>query len=185
VSVRGAMRALPRLLALVVALAVAAELGLRAWDLFHVQTGSLYQFIVPRGARFKMKPDAAVLVPERYGDILYRFNHEGYRDTDHDPASPRRRIVWLGDSVSFGLGVAQDRTFVSRLQRQLDERYGPVFEIVNLAIFAYDTRHELQTLAEDGVAHHPGLVIVQFYMNDLTLAPRRPRPPRRRAPATG
>ncbi|HEY8021035.1 MAG TPA: SGNH/GDSL hydrolase family protein, partial [Thermoanaerobaculia bacterium] len=65
----------------------------------------------------------------------------------------------------------QDETFVSRLQRALDARYGAAFEIVNLAIFAYDTRNELDALAEDGLAYRPGLVVVQFYMNDLSLAP--------------
>src|SRR5881397_337896 len=102
-----------RALLTLLAVAVAGEVGLRLWDALpgHVRTGSLYDSVVPVGRRFKMRPDTTLRVPERYGDILYRFNHEGYRDADHDPASPRRRIVWLGDSVSFGLGVAQDRTF--------------------------------------------------------------------------
>lgn len=164
----------PRLLALglwAVAFAVAGEIGLRVWDRFHVPTASLYQLVVPAAGRFKLRPDTAVVVPERYGDVGYRFNHEGYRDVDHDPAGRRRKIVWLGDSVSFGLGAPQDGTFVSRLQRALDARYGAAFEIVNLAIFAYDTRHERETLAEDGLKYRPGLVVVQFYMNDLALAP--------------
>lgn len=160
-----------RTLVLLLALAVAGEIGLRLWDAFvrRVPTGALYDWIVPTGTRFKLRPDSAVLVPERYGDVLYRFNHEGYRDADHDPASPRRRIVWLGDSVSFGLGVPQERTFVGRLQRELAARPDP-WEIVNLAIFAYDTRHELETLKEDGLRHRPNLIVLQFYMNDLTLS---------------
>jgi lysophospholipase L1-like esterase len=151
------------------AAALAGELGLRLWNLFHVPTGSLYSYVVPVGTRFKLRPDCAVVVPERYGDVLYRFNHEGYRDADHDPASPRRRIVWLGDSVSFGLGITQERTFVGLLQRRLAERPDP-WEIVNLSIFAYDTRHELETLREDGLRHRPDLLVLQFYMNDFSLS---------------
>jgi lysophospholipase L1-like esterase len=153
------------------AAAVAGEIGLRLWDLLpgHVRTGSLYDYVVPVGKRFKMRPDTALRVPERYGDVLYRFNHEGYRDADHDPGSPRRRIVWLGDSVSFGLGVAQERTFVGRLQRQLAGRPDP-WEIVNLSIFAYDTRHELEALEEDGLRHRPDLLVLQFYMNDFSIS---------------
>lgn len=169
-----------RALLALAALFLAGESGLRVWDNYHEHTGSLYQYVVPVGARFKMKPATSVVVPERYGDIVYRFNRAGYRDVDHDPASPRRRIVWLGDSVSFGLGVERERTFVGRLARALDERYGPRYEIVNLAIFAYDTRHELQALADDGLEYRPGLVVVQFYMNDLNLAP----PPRQAAAAS-
>jgi lysophospholipase L1-like esterase len=170
---------LARAFFLLVTAAVAAEIGLRLWDLLpgHVRTGSLYDSVVIVGTRFKMRPDTTVRVPERYGDILYRFNHEGYRDADHDPRSPHRRIVWLGDSVSFGLGVAQERTFVGILQRRLATRPDP-WEIVNLAIFAYDTRHELETLREDGLAHRPDVIVLQFYMNDLTIAP----PPQAGAP---
>jgi lysophospholipase L1-like esterase len=170
---------LARAVFLLLTAAVAAEIGLRLWDLLphHMRTGSLYDSIVVVGTRFKMRPDTAVRVPERYGDVLYRFNHEGYRDADHDPKSPHRRIVWLGDSVSFGLGVAQEETFVGRLQRRLAARPEP-WEIVNLAIFAYDTRHELLTLREDGLPHHPDRIVLQFYMNDLTIAPpRRPGAP--------
>ena len=73
--------------------------------------GSLYDLVVPGETRFKLRPAATVVVPERYGNITYRFNRLGYRDVDHDPQARRRRLVWLGDSVSFGLGVEQDRTY--------------------------------------------------------------------------
>lgn len=156
-------------------LCVAGELGLRVWDHFHGATGSLYDYVVPVSTRFKMRPDTAVTVPERYGDIRYSFNHQGYRDRDHDPAWPGPRLMWLGDSVTFGLGVAQDRIFAARVGHELAARRPP-WDSMNLAIFAYDTRHELVTLEEDGLAWHPRVVVLEFYMNDLQLSPEHPRP---------
>lgn len=147
---------------------VLGEIAARVWGAVAGGTGSLYDYIEQGDGRFKMRPGVAVTVPERYGDIRYRFNREGYRDADHDPAAPGRRIVWLGDSVSFGLGVDQDRTFVSLVGQELAARKDP-WEVVSLAIFAYHAGNHLDALREDGMKHRPGLVVVQFYMNDFSV----------------
>lgn len=163
-----------RALWLLVVLAVAGEVGLRLYD--HAvgrPTGSLYQYVVPGESRFAMRPGTFFVQPERYGDVEYRFNRQGYRDDDHDPERPARRILVLGDSVSFGLGVDQEAIWPRRLEAALAERYGGGYEVVNLAIFAYDTRSELAALEEDGLAYRPAVVILQFYMNDFSI-PERP-----------
>jgi lysophospholipase L1-like esterase len=148
-----------------VLLALLGEAGVRAWHWRLGETGSLYDAIEQGPRRFKMRPSSSILVPERYGDIRYRFNQEGYRDVDHDLGDSRRRLVWLGDSVSFGLGVEQDRTFIARLQKAL----APSWDLVSLAIFAYHTGNELEALREDGLKYRPALVAVQFYMNDFSI----------------
>lgn len=177
---------LKRLLLGLLVFAIAGELGARLWDLAQGPTGSLYDFIVPGPKRFKLRPSTTVTVPERYGNITYHFNRLGYRDVDHDPRERRRRLVWLGDSVSFGLGVDQDRTFVDLLQKRLAAAEPPL-DVVNLAIFAYHTGNEVDALREDGLPLRPELVVVQFYMNDFSTpgtgastpgtAPAPPPPP--------
>lgn len=147
---------------------VLGEIAARAWGSVAGGTGSLYDFIEQGEGRFRMRPGVSVVVPERYGDIRYRFNREGYRDVDHDPGDGRRRIVWLGDSVSFGLGVDQDRTFVSLVRQELAARKDP-WDVVSLAIFAYHLGNHRNALEEDGLKHRPKLVIVQFYMNDFSI----------------
>lgn len=117
-----------------------------------------------------MQPGAQFIAPERYGDIQYSFNSDGYRDVDHSQTVHQKRIVLLGDSVTFGLGVEQDRIYAARLQSALDLRYGDgIYDVVNLAIFAYHTRNELEALQEDGLAYRPALIILQFYMNDFAI----------------
>ena len=151
-------------------LAVAGELGLRLFDfVFDYPTGSLYDAIVPHGERFKLTPGGRVIAPERYGDVEYRFNQAGYRDRDHEPRSTSRRLVLLGDSVTFGLGAPRESTFAARLEPLLAERHPPGFEVVNLAVFAYDTRHELAAYREDGRPLKPRVVVAQFYLNDFSI----------------
>jgi GDSL-like lipase/acylhydrolase family protein len=164
------------------ALAVLGEVGVRVFDSAEGGTGTLYGLVVNVGSRFKMRSASEVLVPERYGDIRYRFNRAGYRDDEPRPGT--RRILLLGDSVSFGLGIAQDRIYPALLERRCRRELGQPWEVENLAIFAYNTRHELETLETDGLALRPELVLVQFYMNDFVTpveaggAPNRvPAPP--------
>lgn len=160
-----------------VAACLAGEVGLRAWDLASGQrTGSLYdELVFSTGTdgwrRHKMRSGAQLIVPERYGDVEYRFNRAGYRDADHDPASPRTRIVLLGDSVGFGLGVEQEEIYAHRLAEELSRRFPDAYEVANLAIFGYNTRDEVAALEEEGLRLEPGLVVLQFYMNDLALPP--------------
>ncbi|HEV8238167.1 MAG TPA: SGNH/GDSL hydrolase family protein [Thermoanaerobaculia bacterium] len=160
-----------RALALVVALLIGGEATARLWEALGASTTTLYEQVVPFRARFKMKPDREVRVPERYGTVVYRFNRAGYRDRDHVADSGRRSVVLLGDSVTFGLGAPQDAIYAAVLQHQLDAWRGPRHEVVNLAIFAYDSGHELQTLREEGLAYRPQVVVVQFFMNDLSEPP--------------
>lgn len=150
---------------LIVAL-VLGEVAVRAWEGLRGGTGSLYNEIVKAGPRFKLRP-GAVTVPERYGDIRYHINRDGYRDGE--PRSAARRIVLLGDSVSFGLGVDQDEIYPARLERRLNGGRRQAWDVVNLAIFAYNTAHELDALRSDGLKHRPELVILQFYMNDFSV----------------
>jgi lysophospholipase L1-like esterase len=150
------------------AAAVLGELGLRLLEAATGRrTGSLYQYVASNGDRFTMRPRARVVVPERYGDVEYRFNGAGYRDVEHLSEGAAGRLVVLGDSVTFGLGVAQEKIYAARLQDLL----GPAWEVVNLAIFAYDPRHELAALRGDGLGHRPRLVLLQIYLNDLALPP--------------
>jgi lysophospholipase L1-like esterase len=157
-------------------LAALGEIGVRAVDAFRGGTGSLYDAIVPGapGQRFRLRPGTAVTQPERYGDIAYRLNRGGYRDGE--PRPDAHRIVLLGDSVSFGLGVDQDKIYPALLEKRL----GGSWDVVNLAIFAYNTADERQALQEDGLKLRPELVLLEFYMNDFTIAAAggsRPDPP--------
>lgn len=168
-----------RRLALALLLAVLGEIAVRIWDGARGGTGSLYDYVVPAGSRFKMRSGASILVPERYGDIRYRINRAGYRDDEPRPG--RRRIVVLGDSVSFGLGVRQEEIWPSLLEQRLQREGIQPGAVENLAIWAYNTANEADALREDGLPLRPEVVILQFYMNDFSIAPP-PKPGAAAAP---
>jgi acyl-CoA thioesterase-1 len=57
----------------------------------------------------------------------------GTRDTSSVPADTRPRIVVLGDSLTAGLGLAQDQAYPALLQRRLNDA-GLEYEVVNAGV---------------------------------------------------
>jgi hypothetical protein len=105
------------------------------------------------------------------GVILVRTNHLGYRGAEvsrqKDPKT--FRILRLGDSVTWGVGVQEDGIYLTILESMLNEPGSPTrrFETVNTAVIGYSLHQELLTLERDGVALSPDVVLLGFVVNDF------------------
>ena len=107
---------------------------------------------------------------DRANGIDYAINADGFRDLDR--ARTREpgtfRILVLGDSVSFGYGVAFDATFARQAEAKLRARSGaPRFEVLNVGVSGYNPYTEAELLRGAGLDYGPDLVLVQFCVNDL------------------
>jgi lysophospholipase L1-like esterase len=115
-----------------------------------------------------------VLAPDWQGrhhhydfDAAYSTNGYGFRgpfpEAQEGTTSAGLYAV-LGDSFTFGLGVNDEETFVSRLNQgaQGDRRY------LNLSVVGFSTDQECLLLEERAVMFRPGVVVVVVYLaNDL------------------
>ncbi len=92
------------------------------------------------------------------------LNEAGYRGRALDmPRTSRLRVVVLGDSIAFGLGVSDDETFSSRLDAREDG-----IEVGNLAVQGYGPDQELLVLEREALRLQPDVVVLAFCMaNDL------------------
>ena len=72
------------------------------------------------------------------------------------------RVLFLGDSFTYGMGVADDETFVNRVAAAL-----PGVEVVNAGVNGYGQFEELALLDALGPALRPDLTVVVFFWNDL------------------
>lgn len=79
------------------------------------------------------------------------------------------RILFLGDSVTFGYNVPAEDCFVERVQTLLDGRENESdFIAMNGGTMSATPRQELDWLTHEGAAVLPDLVVVQICMNDVT-----------------
>ena len=87
---------------------------------------------------------------------------DGYRGprglTPKPPGT--KRLVCLGDSCVFGLGVEEDATFASRLGRWLPWATGTPWEVLNAGVPGYTTYQLDRWLALHGAEFRPNIVLV-------------------------
>ena len=97
-----------------------------------------------------------------------KINNFGFRD---DPLPLRKdasevRILWLGDSVVMGWGVAKEERFTDILNFKLKEQ-NPKIRTINMAVESYSNYQELLVLQRRGITVNPDIVILGFCWNDI------------------
>ncbi len=105
-----------------------------------------------------------------WGGVPTRINARGLRGVERAPAKPpgTRRILFLGDSVTFGFLIADDeRVFPARVDAALSTPARPV-ECINGAVGGYSPWQERLFLAGEGATYDPDLVLLCFVLNDVT-----------------
>lgn len=79
------------------------------------------------------------------------------------------RLVFLGDSFTFGEGVRDEDTYPARtaaLLRRDRPSGSPRFEAYNLGVGAYNTAQELSLLDQLGLELRPDCVVLGYVLND-------------------
>jgi lysophospholipase L1-like esterase len=102
-----------------------------------------------------------------------RTNRYGFRDRDYD--SPGKtagvlRIAFIGDSVTLGLGVDPDDTFVREFESMVNERdAGPPVQALNFGVDGYNTVQIHELLRTRVLAFEPDKVVYVMSLNDFNL----------------
>ena len=101
---------------------------------------------------------------ETYQGVAVEINGSGLRERELD-GGYGRRVLLLGDSVTFGWGVEAEETFGRRL-----EEIFPGLETVNAGVCGYNTVQQLRYLETEGLALEPDALFVLFTENDVQPA---------------
>ncbi|MEK7169282.1 MAG: SGNH/GDSL hydrolase family protein [Patescibacteria group bacterium] len=160
------------LLGLAVGLAV-SEIGLRMWDHleqsreqavnFYDCADKLYAHDSTIG--WRLVPNESCRQKTVEYDVEYKTNGKGFRDDEEhsyakDPA--KKRIVILGDSHTFGQGIAIENTFGKLLQKNTGA------EVLNFGVPGYDAGQYYIALKMEGIKYNPDIVVFGFYfLNDI------------------
>jgi HEAT repeat protein len=98
----------------------------------------------------------------------YPFNADGVRDRVHAEEHPAGtwRLVFLGDSVTFGLGIEPREAFPQVVQARLDER-GARAEVFNVSLTGWHTRQHRLAYARIVRRYRPDQVLLAICLNDI------------------
>jgi lysophospholipase L1-like esterase len=102
--------------------------------------------------------------------VEHHINRQGRRGPEVPTLKPSGefRILSLGDSFTFGDGVADGETFTARLEDLLNEdaESGLHYRAINAGVSGFNTFQEVAWLKHIGPSLEPDLVLITFYIND-------------------
>lgn len=107
--------------------------------------------------RYRLVPNKKVSVANVDFAVDYVINSKGFRDKEYKYSKPadKVRIVVLGDSFTFGAGIA----YGSRFADILEDHFANL-EIINLAVPGYGLHQVILYLEEEGVKYVPDYVLL-------------------------
>jgi lysophospholipase L1-like esterase len=108
-------------------------------------------------------------------DVVVQHGPEGFRRPDPaPPEQPAARVLFLGDSFTWGWGVPQGQVFTDHLQRASGNRVS----VENRGVNAFGTAQEYLLLQETLRQRPYAKVAVMFFNNDVVenIAPKEHRP---------
>jgi len=80
-----------------------------------------------------------------------------------------RRVLVIGDSVTFGAGVDDDAPFPHQLELLLRDAVACPVEVVNAGVSGYNSTKELDYFANEGQLVEPDVVVVYEVENDREI----------------
>ena len=116
-------------------------------------------------------------VPSRSAN-LYRvevsINSKRLRDRefDYERNLNVRRILFLGDSLTFGWGVRFKDVFAKRLEPLLSVVLDKTVEVINTGIGNYNTEQEWTFYKTEGYKYNSDEVMLLYFINDAELTPK-------------
>jgi hypothetical protein len=115
--------------------------------------------------------------------VTYVINELGYRDDPFPREKPAGtyRIVMMGDSISYGTGIALEQTMAHQLQPLLEERFpGAAIEVLNCGVPGTNSGQQLAFLKHRVLALQPDMVLLCSTIVDASGYGIRPGPGRER-----
>lgn len=110
-------------------------------------------------------------IRKTYFGFEERFNEIGLRDRPIGPKEENEyRILILGDSVTYGVGVRVEDTFSRKLEAQLTQKLDRPVRTINSGVASYNTVQEATFCFKHWDRINPDLVILLYVDNDIAVA---------------
>ena len=154
---------------LVIVVAIApilwGELALRAFVPPRDATTKL--FLRDDDLGWKLNPGAT----DTWGGVVVHINEKGCRGpvVPYERTPGHKRVLFLGDSVTFGYRMARwQDTFPFLADSLAAVRDSLEIETVNLSVEGYSQWQEAIVMQKEGARYQPDLVVLGFVLNDVT-----------------
>jgi hypothetical protein len=171
--IRGVVSSVVVIAIVLLLLEVAGRIADPAGISYYPETAKYFDtLIIEEPIGYRNRPN----LQARFWGKQVSINSLGMRDREvNTPAAKDEfRILLLGDSLVFGMGVADDETISYQLEQQLNHSPetrmrddATTYRVFNMGVPSYNTEQELIQLETLGETLNPDLVVLMFSTNDL------------------
>lgn len=115
---------------------------------------------------WKYRPTKKTIRRHYDKNIAYNLyiNKDGFRGKEFAKEKNGTKIMVLGDSITFGLKIDQDKIFCSTLENLLKQGYHNLdIDVMNFAITGFSPAQELMCLRKYADIYHPHIVVCMLY----------------------
>jgi hypothetical protein len=133
---------------------------------YYPESARFFDWLVRDSDGYRLPPNRS----EEFYGALVETNRYGLRGSDfpRTPEPGERRILVLGDSVPFGIGVTESEAIPAQLEAILNANYRESrYRVVNMGVPSYNTEAELDQLDDVGLGLHPDLAVLLYTENDI------------------
>jgi hypothetical protein len=122
-------------------------------------------FVADPDVGWRMRPQHSFVWETEWKENTYISDDQGFRTAFQQPRlmSPSKRIVILGDSFMWGMGVSYEQTIGHHIESSFDR-----FAVYNLAMPGFGVDQIWQSLHHWALPLDPDLVIVGLYISDFS-----------------
>ncbi len=111
---------------------------------------------------YELKPDVEGYIYDK--PVYINSNGERGKLYPINKSENTLRMIFIGDSITFGYGVSLNESYPYIIEDKLNKILTKKVESINLAVYAYNTVQQVETLKEKGLKYNPDIVIVGFYI---------------------
>ncbi len=132
-------------------------------EIFINESDKIHQYDPLLG--WRLVPGSSGVEKRTEFESVYKINAQGFRDDkdySFENESGKKRVIVLGDSFTFGIGVENAKTIPKLLEKMGD------YEVLNFGSSGYDVVQYFLILKEMGMKYNPDAVVFDIYLgNDI------------------
>ena len=113
-------------------------------------------------------------VPGSFAHLMgvdVQINLDGLRDDEFASSTSGKKVLMLGDSVTFGWGISHEETVSTRLEQMLADEVRENVQVINAGVGNYNTAMEVAWFRQHGLGYEPDLVVLNVFVNDAESTP--------------
>lgn len=100
--------------------------------------------------------------------VQIQLNSLGMRSDE--PRPDKKKILFIGSSISLGWGVEQDSTYAAIVDNKINQA-GYNYQVLNASVGNYNTYRYVENFLRNQTEVHPDIVVVNYFINDVEVLP--------------